>query len=127
MGGRLKTGAPPYNAATGYTLAPAGVGAAETCRFTLHPGERPYLITVLGPTVALGTAGSLTFNGVVYTILPGTSLTLDRNAWPDDCEDYNYQREFIFTGGLGPLLMIWGPVDRRSNKARSAGDGNYQR
>lgn len=77
----------------------------------LDAGERPYFLSVLG-TPAGGANGSITIEGQTITVLSGTALTIGGSDWPSDCASYEVQRRVEFVSTLGPVLFMWGPVQR---------------
>lgn len=79
----------------------------------LNPGERPYFLSVLGDPLL---PGSITIEGTTITVLAGTALTIDGASWPHDCENYNTPRRVEFISTLGPVLFMWGPVQREWNR-----------
>jgi hypothetical protein len=67
-------------------------------------------------TPAGGANGSITIEGRTITVLSGSALTIGGSDWPHDCESYDVQREVTFTSSLGPVLFMWGPVQREVNR-----------
>lgn len=107
-----------------FTADALAAGVVETIK--VSRGERPYFLTVMGEPVG-GVNGRVAFWNRSALILPGSRLTLGGDDWPPDCEEYAQSSLFQFTGGLGPMMLIWGPILRGWNPEHGGSPINARR